>query len=363
MPNANSNAPHSITSDSIVVNADGDLELYAIHDTPKQIVWSAKGDLAFGAGLGLKLLEGYYEGENNEDEGDYVPEIGMDQRRRSMSNRYRDGSSRGSGGSRGRASERDRNSRSPPHQRPTSSTRTRGLPDFAGTDPYTTHTISSLPVIPSTPDTPPTTVKSSTLFGFGDDADLPSLPTPPTSSAATTITSPGGLAATRQKNFGQSPARVKKYSQLVETSKERKAEKLGQRRSLSRTDTLPADDLDDNNNEYNVDFRRSRSLNKSSRPSYVPKSQSRDAREKGRFKATGVASLVQEDISMIMRKRVKAGYGLSQVCVHRFHVTHHPIRFCVPASAQCSCDTKSGASERSGSCLARNLGLVASYVT
>ena len=320
MPNANPNAPHSITSNLIVVNVDGDLELYAIHDTPKQIVWSAKGDLALGAGLGLKVLEGYHEGENNEDEEEYIPEVGMDQRRRSMSNRYRDGSSRGSGGSRGRASERDRNSRSPPQQRPTSATRTRGRPDFAGIDPYSTHIISPLPIIPSTPDTPSTAaVKSSTLFGFGDDADLPSLPTPPTSSAATTITSPGptGLAATRQKNFGQSPARVKKYSQLIGTSKERKAEKSGRRRSLSRTDTLPADDLDDNN-EYNADFsRRSRSLNKSGRPSYAPKSQSRDARGKERsrkFKVTGVASLVREDISMIMRKRVKAGYGLSQVC-------------------------------------------------
>lgn len=40
----------------MVVNKDGDLELYAIYDTPKQPIWSSRGDLAIGAGAGLKII-------------------------------------------------------------------------------------------------------------------------------------------------------------------------------------------------------------------------------------------------------------------------------------------------------------------
>ncbi len=40
----------------MVVNKDGDLELHAIYDTPKQTSWSARGDLAIGAGLSYCVL-------------------------------------------------------------------------------------------------------------------------------------------------------------------------------------------------------------------------------------------------------------------------------------------------------------------
>lgn len=43
----------------MIVNKDGDLELYQVHDTPKQAVWSARGDLTIGAGKGLKVFEGF----------------------------------------------------------------------------------------------------------------------------------------------------------------------------------------------------------------------------------------------------------------------------------------------------------------
>ncbi|OAX31089.1 hypothetical protein K503DRAFT_121253 [Rhizopogon vinicolor AM-OR11-026] len=49
----------SLTSEVMVVNKDGDLELYAMHDTPKQTSWSARGDLAIGTGLGCKALPGF----------------------------------------------------------------------------------------------------------------------------------------------------------------------------------------------------------------------------------------------------------------------------------------------------------------
>ena len=50
----------------MVVNKDGDLELYAIYDTPKQPIWSSRGDLAIGAGVGLKII-GDYQNTTLED--------------------------------------------------------------------------------------------------------------------------------------------------------------------------------------------------------------------------------------------------------------------------------------------------------
>ncbi|KII92498.1 hypothetical protein PLICRDRAFT_155080 [Plicaturopsis crispa FD-325 SS-3] len=52
---------HSLTSKAMIVNKDGDLELYAVHDTPKQAVWSARGDLALGAGKTCRIVPGFHE--------------------------------------------------------------------------------------------------------------------------------------------------------------------------------------------------------------------------------------------------------------------------------------------------------------
>lgn len=48
-----------LVSNVMIVNKDGDLEMYQVHDTPKQAAWSARGDLTIGAGKGLKVFEGY----------------------------------------------------------------------------------------------------------------------------------------------------------------------------------------------------------------------------------------------------------------------------------------------------------------
>lgn len=47
-----------LTSNVMVVNRAGDLELYAVHDTPKQAVWNSAGDFLYGAGRGLRVVEG-----------------------------------------------------------------------------------------------------------------------------------------------------------------------------------------------------------------------------------------------------------------------------------------------------------------
>lgn len=54
---------HPLTANVMVVNDSGDLELYAIHDTPKQAPWSARGDLAIGAGQSYKIVAGFCETE------------------------------------------------------------------------------------------------------------------------------------------------------------------------------------------------------------------------------------------------------------------------------------------------------------
>jgi hypothetical protein len=51
----------SLTSNVMVVNKEGDLELYAIHDTPKQVIWSARGDFGVGTGHGLRIVSGFNE--------------------------------------------------------------------------------------------------------------------------------------------------------------------------------------------------------------------------------------------------------------------------------------------------------------
>ena len=53
--------PSSLTTEVMVVNRDGDLELYAVYDAPKQIAWSARGDLAFGVGPSHKLIPGFQD--------------------------------------------------------------------------------------------------------------------------------------------------------------------------------------------------------------------------------------------------------------------------------------------------------------
>ncbi|TRM67809.1 hypothetical protein BD626DRAFT_564707 [Schizophyllum amplum] len=49
------------TSTILTVNTAGDIELHATFDTPKQAVWSSRGDLAFGAGISYKIIPGAVE--------------------------------------------------------------------------------------------------------------------------------------------------------------------------------------------------------------------------------------------------------------------------------------------------------------
>ena len=50
--------PNTLTIDIAVVNREGDIEIRSFHDTAQIPLWSARGDLAIGAGLSYRILPG-----------------------------------------------------------------------------------------------------------------------------------------------------------------------------------------------------------------------------------------------------------------------------------------------------------------
>lgn len=281
-----------MTSNVMVVNKDGDLELYAIHDTPKQLAWSARGDLALGGGLGLKILEGYKEGENDDGEAEFLPE----EHRQGRST-----SSRGRETSRTHVNVRAGASRSlSASRRPSSITRGRGRQGASEKDSDVT-AVFSLPPIPTTPSPVPTSAS------LGNDEDGVSTPEPKTSSVSdpstastATLSKATGLTTTRPKEPKRSHAKVGNYDDRCEV------------RSPSRTDSPPADDLDGDSSKHDRKL-----VSTAIGPSHgngVHSISTLQPKETARkTKGTGVVGLIREDISMIIRRRVKAGYGLSQV--------------------------------------------------
>ena len=201
----NPNISHPLASNIMIVNKDGDLELYAIYDTPKQPIWSSRGDLAIGAGVGLKIIGDY---QNTTLVDAFSSESVGQTRPASKYNKDKASSSRSiptREHSRGRSGHR-----------------------------------SGHPVPPN--------------IGV-DDLSLPVAYT--------------GLSATRPAKTGT--------GRSVSVQKHR--------RSLSRTDTIPA--------EESISPRRT--------------TKSRE------MKKHGLIRVLQDDISMVMKQRTLDGYGLSKV--------------------------------------------------
>ena len=197
------NVSHPLASNVMVVNKDGDLELYAIYDTPKQPIWSSRGDLAIAAGVGLKII------------GDHKNTAPV-----------------------------DAFSSESVHQTRSAFNYNKNKPSSSRTIPTREHS-RGRPGHPVQP--PPPNV--------GVDGSLPVAST--------------GLSATR-------PARTRNGSP-VSTQKHR--------RSLSRTDTIPAEE--------------------SASPRRTTKS--RD------MKKHGLIHVLRDDISMVIKRRALNGYGLSKV--------------------------------------------------
>ncbi|KAF8634265.1 hypothetical protein AX17_004222 [Amanita inopinata Kibby_2008] len=69
-----------VSTKIMVVNKEGDLELYAIHDATKQAVWSPRGDLVIGGGNALKVVSGPHQ------EVQQKHEVGEEQNKADMGN-------------------------------------------------------------------------------------------------------------------------------------------------------------------------------------------------------------------------------------------------------------------------------------
>lgn len=220
MPNPN--VSHPLTSKVMIVNKDGDLELYAMYDVPKQPVWSSRGDLAIGAGVGLRIIGGY----QNATLADVFSSEIVGQARSAF--KYGD-------------VDKVSSSRSVPTPEHSLARGRSGQPSA--------HLVQPLSVIPT---------PLFSTFGADDEESPSSL-------------APTGLSATR-------PLKKRTYSPSARKY----------RRSHSRTDTIPAEEPG--------------GIQRITSPRRTAKS--REAKKQ---------HVLQEDISMIMKRRVLAGYGLSKV--------------------------------------------------
>lgn len=238
---------HPLTSKVVVVNREGDLEINAVYDTPKQANWSPRGDLAIGAGVSLKIIQGYHDNEQEQEAVSEAPRQSLSQvynadtfSVREQSLRFGDSHSRTGSLLRGRT-ERTKQGSLPP------------------------------------------------LFGRGEDHDFSSL-------GGTNSTAPTGLSASRPgKGRTYSPASLRKYKG-PDRSDFATARK---RRSPSRTDTLPV--------------APDEALADTAEPDQDHHSNPNSARKLGRTLSRVASHVVEDDISMVIRTRTLAGYGLSQV--------------------------------------------------
>ncbi|KAF8644812.1 hypothetical protein AX16_008269 [Volvariella volvacea WC 439] len=240
---------HPLTSNVIVVNKEGDLELYAVHDTAKQNTWNARGDLVYGAGKTLRVLGGIT--------GDgVVPEPWEIA---SHHHQNHPGSpKRGHGRTHKRASSFDRDSDS-------GESPERGREWGVGDARY-----------PAERAPPPA------LFGRGDEDGFPALGANTTAAATATATATieqGGISAQRPHR-DQEKTKVHVRSHQIHDS----------RRDSART-------------------------------AVSGRKKSTSTSRRGRVK--GVRSVVEEDISMVIRRRALLGYGLSKP-EHNVYATRDP---------------------------------------
>lgn len=227
--------------------------MYAVYDAPKQTAWSARGDLAFGSGVNLKTLPGL---SNTDFDADMVPP---------PTSGYRFGAGSSEYG-------RDSRSRSA-RQRDDSLIRGRAAKS------------QSLPPVPTSNTLPP-------LFGRGDEEGFPALPsmTPPPA--------PTGLAATRpQKGRTYSPSALRKYQNLEQNEQHQTTQSSVRQSPLTRGEPM----LMSGENGLIGD--------KPEQGRVKRKSKFRDGRNKE------LVATVEDDISMLMRRRAILGYGLGRVSV------------------------------------------------
>ena len=262
-----STQPRPLTSNVMVVNREGDLELYAMHDMPKQATWSARGDLAISVGQTCRVLQGFPES---------ILVQGDDPPHRSHSN--------------SRSREADSVLRGRANTMANSNSRPRTMTD---------------PVIPPPP---------APLFGRGDDEGFPALGSGARSGSRSGT--PIHMSDMREKRGSITLDQWAKRNSVGSTVD---GESVNTNATVSAADTV----MTTRESMLNVRNRRSRDDVKTGIGSRS------HSMSRGRRMGKGVSRVVEDDISMLMKKRALKGYGLSKVCI--FFKSSVPLIIVFPA--------------------------------
>lgn len=272
----------------MLVNREGDLEVYAVHDTPKHSMWSSRGSLAIGAGQSYRVIPGFDPAaEEDMDEPWDTPlspttataNRHQHHKANSLSSQHPQKPS-----SRSRSVQGLEEHDSLPHESSLVRGRVRGI---------------GVGVVPPAPATIPV------LFGRGDEDGFPALAV-----TSTTAQQQTNLAATRPgRSRTFSPASLRHLGGPVGRS--------GGSRSASRSRGKAKGvwiggkgEGAENGGEGDVRGMNQRNGETKRRPSG---GEHVSAKKKERGKDGVVERVVMEDISMVMRRRAVRGYGIGYV--------------------------------------------------
>ncbi|KAJ7477171.1 hypothetical protein B0H11DRAFT_2234647 [Mycena galericulata] len=266
-----------LTSNVMVVNKEGDLELYALHDTPKQAIWSSRGDLTISAGQSWRVFPGIIH-------DDEMSEFIQQRERESSLEQYRHAQ----------------------QQAAVQAERSKSLTTSDSKRGEFPQTIergrASLPALEPPP----------ALFGRGDEDGFPALGTatagvvptaqrPHDASAVRTI-APTGIAASRpgsaSKSRTWSPSSIRRYP--YETSM--------QSRSRSRPGRQQDTDLP--RTEHSSEVVPTTSTENAAKSRGRTNKTSRGGHSRSLSKGRGIEHIVEDDISMVMRRRCLRGYSI-----------------------------------------------------
>ncbi|KAK7061340.1 zinc-ribbon-16 domain-containing protein [Favolaschia claudopus] len=280
-PSQSSRLP--LASNVMVVNKDGDLELYALHDTPKQAIWSSRGDLAISAGQSCRVFPGILADEEQQ----MIQQQQQEERERESSLEQM---------------------RYAQQQATVQTERSRSTMESKSGERAYIMERGRMP-LPSFESPPP-------LFGRGDEDGFPALGAPGTGvvpspareasrSSAIRTTAPTGISSTRPSSLTNSRSSLSKSRTFSPASMRRYPYDTSTQRSQSLTDA-------------------SKEIINPSIPAAVPptptdaavksrgrsKKQTRLPHGRSLSKVRGFEHVVEEDISMIMRHRCLQGYSV-----------------------------------------------------
>ncbi|KAJ7229086.1 hypothetical protein GGX14DRAFT_416631 [Mycena pura] len=278
VPSLSQNPRLPLTSNVMVVNREGDLQLYALHDTPKQAIWSSRGDLAVSAGQSCRVFSGIMEGEAE------IEQAFLQQRERETSlEQFRLAQQQAA-----LESERSRSTAIDSNRGDAPQIIERG------------RTVGS-PFESSPP-----------LFGRGDEDGFPALgaaSVAPMStrtrdasrqSSAIQTTGPTGISATRPSSVANSrtysPASMRRYPYETSIQQSRSRSRTGQKQNTDPPRTAQS-----------WDAAAAEAAAKS--PGWAKKS-IRRVRSRSLNKLRGIEHVVEDDISMVMRRRCLRGYSI-----------------------------------------------------